>query len=119
MDVRKDFSENLSKKKEKKNAENTNRKLLRIQYPKLYEHLVEELSIHHIHPFDITASCREVADEVEIEIAFGEGFSRRESQTFPKENLDKLDPAFTSFCEKVGEVCKETMISDYFNIVNP
>lgn len=104
---------------EEENMSNIIRHLLRVEYPRLYETLMKELAKHHIHPFDVAAACREGDDKVEILVQYGQGFAHKKAYTLSKEELNDDLEEYRNFCKEVAEICKETMIADYFNIVNP
>lgn len=96
----------------------TKNELLQIAYPNLYEKLIEFLLIFNIHSYDVRATCRSIDDKIEIKIKFGDGFANKRMELFSKDELGRSG-RFESFCEEIAETCKETLIADYFKMVNP
>ena len=103
-------------------SENTQarRQILRISYPNLYEKLINELATHHIHPFDIQATSKNIDDQlVELEVRFGDNYGHHQRKQFAKDKINEKSDEFTNFCKEVGETCKEALIADYFKMVKP
>ncbi|WP_164669518.1 hypothetical protein [Virgibacillus doumboii] len=97
----------------------TSRKLLRAVYPKLYDHLLEELMSHNIHSYDVQITFEKAGSSVEIQVRFGERFTRELTRTFSEKNVHEIGDAFHDFCEEIKQACKETLIADYFKMVKP
>lgn len=95
------------------------KQLLRTTHPAGYEQLLEELSTHNIHAFDVQATSSETENEVEVTVRFGEAFNQALTKVFSKGTVLEKNEAFTDFCKEVGDTCKETLIADYFKMVKP
>ncbi|WP_138417515.1 hypothetical protein [Aquibacillus sediminis] len=100
-------------------SKQTNRQLLRVAYPETYGLLMAELSKHHIHAYDVQATAKKVDQYVEIQVRFGEDFSKEQTQTFREKEIKQKSEEITNFFKQVGETCKEILIADYFKMVKP
>lgn len=100
-----------------KNSNDMEGKLLRITHPKLYDHLIEELSSANIHPFDIHATSRRTSTGTEIQICFGEKYQRESTQTFSESVISGAGSEFFKFCKEIADMCKETMFADYMKMI--
>lgn len=86
--------------------------------PYLYLELIDTLKKVNIHSFDIQIYALEEQDKITIIAYYGESFQQKQQVTFSSHIKKNVDQSYLDFCEKIGESCKETLLKDYFKMMN-
>lgn len=92
---------------------------LRLTRPLCYQHLIEQFYLYHLHPFDVKASITAQDGGFVIVLRYGEGLTQSKQHFFEYEALDQLSEGLTHFYEEVAQLCKKTLIADYYQMIKP
>lgn len=92
---------------------------LRLSHPNCYQHLLEQFSRFHLHPYDVKASVMAQEGGFLIVLRYGEGLTQSKQQFFKFEALASISEGLTHYYEEVAQLCKKTLIADYYKMIKP
>lgn len=92
---------------------------LRLAHPACYQQLLEQFANYHIHPYDVKASSITQDDSIVIILRYGEGLIQSKQQSFTNDALVHASTQLIEFYVEVAELCKKTLIADYFKMIKP
>ena len=92
---------------------------LRLTHPRCYEHLLQQFDLLHLHPYDVKASVIAETDGCVIILRYGENLTQSKQHFFKHEALIQLSKELTGFYEEVAQICKKTLIADYYKMIKP
>lgn len=94
---------------------------LRLVLPICYQHLLDQFTLYHLHPYDMKASVISENGGFAIMLRYGEGLTQYKKQLFEQEALENLtsESEQTQFYKESAEICKKAMIADYYKMMKP
>ncbi|MEN1969420.1 hypothetical protein WMZ97_15260 [Lentibacillus sp. N15] len=102
---------------EKEDKNNSKERSLRIQFPKLYNHIAAKLEDYHVHSYDVQINVKEEESYHCIVLHYGNGYSHHLSQVFTPKQMYEMDTEITDFVQKSVDTIKEVMVADYFKMM--
>jgi hypothetical protein len=87
--------------------------------PNCYSLLLKELEAFHLHSYDMKAEGSADEKDLTIVLRFGEELGLVRRQQFSRDKLERPDHAVSEFFRDTAEVCKQTLITDYFKMIKP
>lgn len=97
-------------------------KPLRILSPQLYQFMITQFKTYNIHSYDLIINGIKKDHGIEIEVRFGEKFTKAKSAIFSTKVIDNQSnehTKLTGFIDEVAETCKKVMIDEYFERMAP
>ncbi|GIP55176.1 MULTISPECIES: hypothetical protein [Paenibacillus] len=92
-------------------------KPLQLIEPRLYNLLVRELELLHLHPYDVKAGGSADERGVTVNLRFGEQLGQFTSRKFSWEAIETGDDEIATHFRETAELMKKTLIADYFKMM--